>query len=147
MVSALRRPSSWSAPVPRRARDRAGGPAAVVALAAVAALAAACDRAPSAAELTDRAWRAHERVVAAGEHARTCAEAGAAMQRVFAATRQAFVDGLALGRDRAKLAQATDYIAAHERRYRDLETRMIALSDRCADEPTVVAVFRMMESP
>ncbi len=102
---------------------------------------------PTAAELTDRAWRAHERVIAAGEQEPTCAEAGAAMQRVFAAHRQAFVDGLALDRDRARLEQATAYLTAHEGRYRDLETRMIALSDRCADEPTVVAVFRMMESP
>ena len=69
------------------------------------------------------------------------------MQRTFAAHRQAFVDGMALDRDRAKLEQAVDYLAAHEGRYRDLETRMTALSDRCADEPTVVAVFRMMESP
>jgi hypothetical protein len=102
---------------------------------------------PSAAEITDRAWRAHERVVAAGEQAPTCAEAGAAMQRVFAEHRQAFVDGLLLDRDRARLEQATAYLEAHEGRYRDLEARMDALSERCADEPTVVAVFRMMDSP
>lgn len=103
--------------------------------------------APSPAEIADRAWRAHERVVAAGEQAATCAEAGAAMQRVFAAHRQAFVDGLALDRDRDRLEQAADYIATHERRYLDLEVRMTALSERCGDEPTVVAVFRMMERP
>ena len=102
---------------------------------------------PSPAEIADRAWRAHEQVVAAGEHEATCAAAGAAMQRVFAAHRQAVVDGVALGRDRAKLEQATAFLEAHEGRYRDLETRMAALSDRCADEPTVVAVFRMMDSP
>ncbi len=102
---------------------------------------------PSAAAIADRAWRAHELVVAAGEHEPTCAAAGAAMQRVFAAHRQAFVDGIELDRDRARLEEATDYIAEHERRYRDLETRMIALSERCADEPTVIAVFRTMESP
>jgi hypothetical protein len=122
-------------------------PIAIASLAALGLAAACRDRAPSPAELTDRAWRAHELVVAAGEQSRTCAEAGAAMQRVFAAHRQAFVDGLALGRDRAKLEQAAGYLEAHEGRYRDLETRMIALSDRCIDEPTVVAVFRMMESP
>jgi hypothetical protein len=105
------------------------------------------DRPPPAAEIADRAWRAHELVVAAGEHEPTCAAAGAAMQRAFAAHRQAFVDGIELDRDRARLEEATDYIAEHERRYRDLETRMIALSERCADEPSVVAVFRMMESP
>lgn len=102
---------------------------------------------PSPAEIADRAWRAHELVVAAGERSATCAEAGAAMQHVFAEHRQAFVDGLALDRDRKKLEQATDYLAANEDRYKDLETRMAGLSDRCAAEPTVVAVFHMMESP
>ncbi len=121
---------------------------AIAGLAALGLAAAGCERGPpSAAEVADRAWRAHELVVAAGEHEPTCAAAGAAMQRVFAAQRQAFADGLALDRDRAKLEQATDFIAEHERRYRDLETRMIALSERCADEPSVVAVFRSMESP
>ena len=105
------------------------------------------DGKPSAAEVTDRAWRAHEQVVAAGEREPTCAAAGAAMQRVFAEHRQAFVDGLALDRDRARLEQATAYLEEHEGRYRDLEARMDALSERCADEPTVVAVFRMMDSP
>jgi hypothetical protein len=123
--------------------------AVAVAVAAAAALAAAgCQSGPpTPAQIADRAWRAHELVIAAGEQAPTCAEAGVAMQRVFIAHRQAFVDGLALDRDRAKLEQATAYLAAHEDRYRDLEARMDALSERCADEPTVVAVFRMMESP
>lgn len=102
---------------------------------------------PSPARIADRAWRAHELVVEAGEREAACAAAGAAMQRVFAEHRQAFVDGMALDRDRRKLEQATDYLAENEGRYRDLEGRMAALSDRCADEPTVVAVFRMMESP
>lgn len=110
--------------------------------------AAACKPGPpSPAELADRSWRAHERVIEAGERSPTCAEAGAAMQRAFAEHRQAFVDAMALDRDRAKLEAATDYLAANQQRYADLETRMIALSDRCADEPTVAAVFRMMESP
>jgi hypothetical protein len=116
-------------------------------LAALGLAAPACRDASSPAAIADRAWRAHELVVAAGEQAPTCAEAGAAMQRVLAANRQAFVDGLALDRDRARLEQATEYLAAHEGRYRDLEDRMAALSERCADEPTVVAAFRMMESP
>jgi hypothetical protein len=102
---------------------------------------------PSPAEIADGAWRAHELVVATGEQAATCAQAGPAMQRVFIEHRQAFVDGLALDRNRAKLEEATAYLEEHEGRYRDLEARMDALSDRCADEPTVVAVFRMMESP
>lgn len=106
-----------------------------------------CSPSPSPAEIADRSWRAHELVVAAGERAATCAEAGAAMQLAFDEHRQAFVDGLALDRDRAKLEQATDYLAAHGDRYRDLETRMANLSDRCAADPAVTTVFRLMESP
>jgi len=116
-------------------------------LVALGLAAPACKDRGSPAAIADRAWRAHELVVAAGERAATCAEAGAAMQRAFAAHRRAFVDGLALDRDRGRLEQAADYLARHEARYRDLEDRMSALSDRCADEPTVAAVFQMMMSP
>ncbi|MGE0400468.1 MAG: hypothetical protein AB7T06_27400 [Kofleriaceae bacterium] len=105
------------------------------------------DRAPTPAEVTDRAWRAHAEVVAAGEAAKTCAEAGAAMQREFVARRQAFVDAMALDRDKAKLEEATDFIEKNEGRYLDLETRMTALSERCADEPTVQAAFAQMSNP
>ena len=122
--------------------------AVAVAAAAATVSAAGCrDARPPAAEIADRAWHAHELVVAAGEREPTCAAAGAAMQRVFAEHRQAFVEGIKLDRDRAQLEAATAYIEAHEGRYKDLEDRMAALSDRCADEPTVAAVFRMMESP
>ena len=65
---------------------------------------------PTAAEITDRSWQAHVLVVTAGERAKTCAEAGAAMQQAFAAHRQAFVDAMALDRDKAKLAEATEFI-------------------------------------
>jgi hypothetical protein len=99
------------------------------------------------AEVTDRAWQAHAAVLAAGEAAKTCAAAGAAMQREFSERRQAFVDAMALDRDKAKLAEATEYIEKNEGRYKDLETRMIALSDRCADEPTVQAAFELMSTP
>ncbi len=102
---------------------------------------------PSAAEITDRSWQAHVLVITAGERAKTCAEAGAAMQQVFAAHRQAFVDAMALDRDKAKLAEAADFIEANEGRYADIETRMAALSDRCADEPTVQAAFQQMSAP
>ena len=111
------------------------------------ALAACKDRAPSPAEIADQGWQAHELVVTAGEHAATCAEAGAAMQRVFTAHRQAFVDAMALDRDRQKLSEAIDYLEAHADRYANLETRMAALSERCADDPTVQAAFKAMESP
>jgi hypothetical protein len=121
--------------------------ATLAALAAAAAGAGCKDGKPSAAEVADRSWRAHELVVGAGERASTCAEAGAAMQRVFDEHRQAFADGIKLDRDRARLEQATAYLEQHEGRYRDLEDRMAALSERCADEPAVVAVFRSMESP
>ena len=105
------------------------------------------DRPPSPAEIADRGWRAHELVVTAGEHEATCAGAGAAMQRVIAAHRQDFADALALDRDKQKLAEATDYLEAHQDRYADLETRMTALSERCAGDPTVAAAFTAMESP
>lgn len=112
-------------------------------------LVAAC-REPSTAtpeEITDRAWQAHALVVAAGERAATCAEAGAAMQRVFAAHRQAFVDAMALDRDRARLEAATAYLEANHTRYADLETRMAALSDRCAEDLTVQAAFEQLSNP
>jgi hypothetical protein len=113
-----------------------------------ALLVAGCERGePSAVEITRRAWRAHEIVVGAGERARTCAEAGAAMQRALADHRQAFVVALALDRDPDRLATAAAYIRQHERHYRDIETRMIALSDRCGDDPTVAAAFHQMGSP
>lgn len=102
---------------------------------------------PSATEITDRSWQAHVLVVTAGERAKTCAEAGAAMQQVFDANRQAFVDAMALDRDRAKLAEATAFIEANEGRYADIDTRMAALSDRCAEEPTVQAAFQQMSAP
>jgi hypothetical protein len=105
------------------------------------------ERAPSVVEIVDRGWRAHELVVAAGEQARTCAEAGPAMQRMFAVHRRAFVDAIAIDRDRQQLTDAIDYIEANQRRYGDLETRMAALSERCAEEPSVEAAFAMMESP
>lgn len=108
---------------------------------------AACDGPPTPAEIADRGWRAHELVVTAGERAQTCAAAGAAMQATFVVLRSAFVDALALDHDRARLAAATEYLEAHQDRYADLETRMSALSDRCADDPTVQAAFLQMESP
>lgn len=82
---------------------------------------------PSPAEIADQGWAAHELVVAAGEAQPTCAGAGAAMQRVFAEHRQAFVDAMALDRDKARLEAATTYLEAHADRYADLETRMEAL--------------------
>ena len=103
--------------------------------------------APSPAEITERAWRAHEIVIAAGENAKTCAEAGTAMQAAFAKHRQAFVDALALDRDKQKLSQAADYIEKQGERYHTIEVRMEALSERCADDPTVAAAFRQMEAP
>lgn len=102
---------------------------------------------PTPAEIADRGWTAHERVVAAGEREPTCAGAGAAMQRVFAENRQAFVDAMALDRDKHALEAATAYIEAHADRYADLETRMAALSDRCANDATVQAAFAQMSNP
>lgn len=105
------------------------------------------DRAGSPAEITERAWAAHGKVIAAGEQARTCAEAGPAMQAAFVANRQAFVDAMALDRDKARLEAAAAYLEANAQRYRDLETRMEALADRCADDAAVQAAFEQMENP
>jgi len=127
----------------RGVRIRSCARASIVAIAIVACHPADDD----AVAVTDRGWRAHELAVAAGERAATCADAGRAMQRVIAEHRQDFVAAIALDRDPVRLRAATAYIESHPDRYRDLETRMEALSDRCADDPTVQAAFRQMESP
>jgi hypothetical protein len=113
----------------------------------VLALAACKQGPPSAAEVADRGWAAHELVIGAGEREATCAGAGAAMQRVFVANRQAFVDAMALDRDKERLAEATEYLEQHDDRYADLETRMEALSERCAQDATVQAAFAQMSNP
>jgi hypothetical protein len=118
----------------------------LVALAAIAA----CKPAPpppSPAEVVDRGWHAHELVVAAGERAQTCADAGVAMRAVFAANRPAFVDAIALDQDRDRLRIATEWLETHGQRYADLEPRMEALSERCGSDAVVQGVFRDMESP
>jgi hypothetical protein len=102
---------------------------------------------PSPGEVADRGWRAHELVIGAGEREKTCAAAGIAMQKVFTANRQAFVDAVAIDNDREALQQASEYMEAHQDRYRDLETRMEALAERCAVDATVQAAFKQMESP
>jgi hypothetical protein len=119
----------------------------IASLLVVSASGCRTDSPPTPAEITDRAWKAHALVIGAGERARTCAEAGAAMQEVFAQHRQAFVDAMALDRDKARLAEAVAFIEANEQRYADLETRMAALSDRCAEDPTVQAAFDLMSNP
>jgi 16S rRNA C1402 N4-methylase RsmH len=85
--------------------------------------------------------------VAAGEAAKSCAEAGPAMQRVIAQHRQDFVDAVALDQDKNALRAATEWLETHQDRYADLETRMEALAERCAADETVQAAFRQMESP
>lgn len=102
---------------------------------------------PAAVETADRGWRAHGLVVAVGERAPTCAAAGPAMYGAFVALRPVFVAAIELDRDREALAAATAYLEAHADRYRDLETRMAALADRCAEDPGVSEVFRRLESP
>jgi hypothetical protein len=107
----------------------------------------ACKREPSAAEIAERGWTAHELVIDAGEEAKSCAEAGVAMQRAFNANRQAFVDAIALSADKDRLLEATTYLERNEQRYKTIEARMAALADRCSADPTVAAAFRQMESP
>ncbi len=102
---------------------------------------------PSTVEITDRSWQAHILVITAGERARTCGEAGAAMQAVVVAHRQAFVDAMALDKDTARLAEATAYIEANEGRYADIDSRITAFSDRCAEDPTVQAALQQMSAP
>jgi hypothetical protein len=121
-------------------------PAGTLVLMALVSTAGCKDR-PTAAEIAERGWRAHELVIAAGERAASCAEAGAAMQRAFAEHRADFVAAIALDRDRQRLAEATAYLEAHQDRYADLETRMTGLSERCAGDPAVQAVFGRMEAP
>ena len=114
---------------------------------AIVVAASACDRAASPEEVVDRGWAAHALVVAAGEHAATCAEAGAAMRVVFERHRGAFVAAFELERDKARLAAATAYLEAHATQYADLETRTEALSARCGDDRGVSAVFAELELP
>jgi len=109
-------------------------------------LAAACDdHAPSPAEIVDLSWRAHELVIGAGERAHTCAAAAAAMRAVLVLARDALAAGMALEDDPVRFEAARRYLEQHAARYEDLDTRMAALSDRCGDDPAVVAVFRDME--
>jgi hypothetical protein len=123
-------------------------PTTSLAAAAIVAAAAGCrDSPPTPPQIADRGWQAHELVIAAGEQAASCAEAGLAMQRVFIDHRQAFVDAIALDNDPARLAEAAAFITANDRRYTDLALRMEALAERCSDDATVTATFHMMESP
>ena len=105
------------------------------------------DHAPSPAEIADRGWHAHELVIAAGEAAKTCAEAGSAMQKVFNAHHDEFLAAFDLDQDKARLQEATDFLEKHQDRYGDLETRMEALTDRCANDAAVQAVFHRMAAP
>ncbi|MBA3538447.1 MAG: hypothetical protein H0T79_02360 [Deltaproteobacteria bacterium] len=100
-----------------------------------------------AAYVAERGWEAHAIVVRLGERATTCAEAGDVMDRAITRHRKAFVDAMALDGDRERLAQATTYLEAHQNRYRELEARMVALAERCAEDASVQAAFRRMESP
>lgn len=105
------------------------------------------DHAPSPAEIADRGWHAHELVIAAGEAAKSCPEAAVAMQKVFDAHHDEFAAAFDLDQDKTQLQEATDFLEAHQARYGNLETRMEALSDRCANDTAVQAVFHRMATP
>jgi hypothetical protein len=105
------------------------------------------DHASSPAEIADRGWHAHDLVITAGESAKSCAEAAVAMQSVFAAHKAEFAEAFELDHDKARLQEATDFLEAHQDRYGDLETRMEALADRCANDTAVQAVFHQMATP
>lgn len=115
---------------------------------ALVALVIGCKQSPpSAAQIAERGWAAHEAVIGAGEAQSTCAAAGAAMQKAFAEHRQAFVDAMALDRDKVRLEEATSYMEAHAARYAGLETRMEMLAERCPENATVQAAFAQMANP
>jgi hypothetical protein len=111
---------------------------------------AACQTAPSpdrAIAVAERGWKAHERVVIAGETAATCPAAGAAMQRVFAEYRADFTAAVAIDRDPDQLRTVTAYIEAHPDQFPDLDDRLDALRTRCAQDPAVQSVLGQMASP
>ena len=114
---------------------------------ALAALLGCKDPAPSPGAIADRSWRVHEIAVTAGEHAPTCAEAGAAMLRVVTEHHQELVDAYALDRDPDRLRAATEYLEAHADRYADLEARMDALAEKCQNDAGVQQAFREMKTP
>jgi hypothetical protein len=105
------------------------------------------DHASSPAEIADHGWHAHDLVITAGEAAKSCAEAAVAMQKVYTEHQADFAAAFELDRDKARLQEATDFLEAHQDRYGDLETRMEALSDRCANDAAVQAVFHQMAAP
>jgi hypothetical protein len=115
---------------------------------ALVAFVIGCEQSPpNAAQIAERGWAAHEAVVGVGEAQSTCPAAGAAMQKAFVEHRQAFVDAMALDRDKARLEQATAYMEAHADRYGALEIRMQMLAERCPDDATVQAAFAQMANP
>lgn len=102
---------------------------------------------PSPAQIAERGWAATERVIAAGERAPTCALAGTAMRPLAEAHREDFIAAADLTSNRDRLAAAADYMTARQDLYRDLETRMTALSERCEGDTVVERVFAFMEDP
>lgn len=102
---------------------------------------------PSPAQIAERGWAATDRVIAAGERTPTCALAGAAMRPLAEAHRADFIAAADLSSDRGRLAAASEYMTARRDLYRDLETRMTALSERCEGDALVERVFAFMEDP
>ena len=69
------------------------------------------------------------------------------MRPVALAHRAEFIAAADLSADRDRLAAAADYMLARQDRYRDLETRMVALAERCEGDALVERVFAFMEDP
>jgi hypothetical protein len=110
---------------------------------------AACGsgHAPTAGEIVERGWDAHEAVIAAGERAATCADAGAAMQRELRDRRPALAAAIAFDRDPAQLAKLVDFLESHQDRLDELARRTDAVRTRCPDDAGVVTALRDLAVP
>ncbi len=103
--------------------------------------------APTPGDVVERGWDAHEAVIAAGERAATCADAGAAMQRELRDRRPALAAAVALDRDPDQLAKLVDFLEAHQDRLDELARRTDAVRARCPDDAGVVTALRDLAVP
>jgi hypothetical protein len=110
---------------------------------------AACGKsgAPTPGQVVERGWDAHEAVVAAGEHAASCPEVGAAMRRALGEHHAALADAFELDRDPAQLEKLVDFLEAHQDRLDELARRSDALRARCPDDASVTAAFHDLQVP
>lgn len=110
-------------------------------------LACGSSRAPTPGEIVERGWDAHEAVIAAGERAATCADAGAAMQRELRDRRPALLAAVAIDRDADQLEKLADFLEAHQDRLDELARRTDAVRARCAEDAGVATALRDLAVP